>query len=175
MCADTRKICACAPSLKPLLHQPILNFTSLLSSKFSRISSNRSPMTSRSRTPKQSSSGAKSSKTSPLKIPFIRHGILPSAQDSVWDGDEEYGMLPQRLAHGEKDGSVTVSATRGDTDRDRAWPIREPPTLGEAGRKPTLEIMKSSCVDQEVSYISTGSKESSTKDEATRSNEESDR
>ena len=67
-------------------------------------------------------------------------------------------MLPPRLARSEKDSAVTISATRSDTinDRDRTWPIREPPvtTLGEAGRKPTLEIMKSSCVDQEVSYIS---------------------
>ena len=95
-------------------------------------------------------------------------------------------MLPPRIARGEKDNNsaVTISATRSDTnnDRDRTWPIREPPvtTLGEAGRKPTLEIMKSSCVDQEVSYISrTRSRQdstgSSTKAGAKRSNEEPDR
>ncbi|USW48445.1 hypothetical protein Slin15195_G017640 [Septoria linicola] len=154
---DLAVICACAPSLKPILHKPIARLTSKLSSKFSKGSSQRSPMTSHSRTPLPGSSNAtKSTKSSMLKRPFTRHGVLPSAQDSVWDGDEEYGMLDLDQSQAEKNRDAFVTAaSNSETNLNPAWPIPEPPRPGAADRRPALEIMKQRTVDQQVSYIST--------------------
>lgn len=86
----------------------------------------------------------------------------PAGQDSVWDGDEDYGML--RLDPMEKNGVMsaathTTTAITHDNDNNEAntggaWPARKsfPPRLG-ISRQPTLEILKQQSVDQEISYL----------------------
>ena len=146
-------ICACAPALKPLLHQPIASITSKISSICSKSSSARSPSASRN-VQEQQGSGSET-RSSIWKFPFRRRDT--SAKDSVWDGDEEYGMLRLDSQHPEKDGVTSVSIMPGNRDDDAItpWPTRLPSRKGALTptRAPTLEIMKRQSIEQEVSYL----------------------
>lgn len=161
---DISQICACAPALKPLLHKPFKRMTSKISSKISSLRSNSNHSSNNA----QVNSNQTTSRRSAFKFPFAKR----SGGESVWDGEEEYGML--RLAEKEGRTHTTTSQVAAATDleaqnhggfisalslpgKERGTPTRMPSHLG---------ILKSQSVDQEVSYLSPQGTNESTRNDS---------
>ncbi|KXS99627.1 hypothetical protein AC578_9934 [Pseudocercospora eumusae] len=143
---DIAVICACAPALKPLLHVRISRVTSKLSEKLSFKSSRGS---SRSRA---ASRGTLTSSMGKSKSSLFGTPLRKSPADSVWEGDDEYGMLEMLRSYPEKNTvvSATATATHGE-DEITPWSTAEPPG-NKPVRKPTLEIMKRQSVEMSVDH-----------------------
>lgn len=74
--------------------------------------------------------------------------------DSLWDGEEEYGIL--KRAEEKHANTAVVSAGSVGGDEILEMEMRECGKNGRPGmpkRTPTLEILKRQSVDQEVSYL----------------------
>lgn len=126
------------------------------SSISSKLSSLRSSIHHTNLPPNRSNQTNKSSRST-FKFPFAKR----SGGESIWDGEEEYGML--RLA--EKEGATTTSTAQvaaldleaqnnGGFMSALSFPGGSGKRTGGPTRMPShLGIMKSQSVDQEVSYL----------------------
>lgn len=130
-------------SLPALIHRPIARITNVISSK---ISSLRSPTSSR-RTQNSSSTASGPQ----------NHFRMRQQNDSVWDGDSSHGMLRlERDCEKDRIEAVHLNDFGNDVDSRSGsslggiWTGRRP---APASRLPTLEIIKSQSVDQEISYV----------------------
>ncbi|SMY24383.1 unnamed protein product [Zymoseptoria tritici ST99CH_1A5] len=146
---DVAVICACAPALKPLIHQPIARMTSIISMTFGSL---RSPDSSRHDPNSSSVLSARSNKSSPFRF--------RQQNDSVWDGDSGYGMLrvdrdcekdPMQAVH--LAGSENDLRTKNEGVFGGMWGARKPSAATAGTRLPPLEIIKRQSVDQEISYV----------------------
>ena len=153
------QICACAPAWKSLLQQPIVNISTRVSSK---LSSFRSPSHSEATpgsTPLSSSNG-KSSIFNPLrslprwqitKLEFEKDDT-PSSRQSAQDIEKGVRDPVEKAVEGPETGS---QQDIGGKDFRHAEVVLED-SLSQTSRSvtPTLQIMKSQCVEQEVMHIS---------------------
>ncbi|EME48664.1 hypothetical protein DOTSEDRAFT_67641 [Dothistroma septosporum NZE10] len=143
---DVGVICACAPALKPLLHKPLSRVSSLVTSKVSSLRT----LGTAPKTPKDLSSSTRSTKST-FRPPFARR----SYGDSIWDGDEEYGILRHEREGGEK-GPIAVHVPQCEQDIDSRTSMIRSRTIyqrpGGPRRQPTLEIIKTQEIEQ-VSYL----------------------
>lgn len=119
--------------------------SSLVTSKLSSLKT----LGAAPKTPKTVSNSTRSTKST-FRPPFAKR----SGGDSVWDGDEEYGML--RLDRdGTEKGPTAVHVPQSEQDIEsrtsiiRQWSNKHP---GGPRRQPTLEIMKTQEIEQ-VSYV----------------------
>lgn len=141
---DVGVICACAPALKPLLHKPMSRVSSLVTSKLSSLRT----LGAAPKIPKDLSKSTRSTKST-FRPPFAKR----SGGDSIWDGDEEYGMLRLDRDGTEKGPTAVyvpdnVREVESRTSIIRQWSNKRP---GAPRRQPTLEIMKTQEIEQ-VSY-----------------------
>jgi len=141
---DVAVMCACAPALKPLLRKPISSLTSKISSL--RSSHHTDPSAAAAGQTPANSTG----RSSRLRFyPFHKK----SGGDSIWDGEEEYGMLKQReLEKGGAGSSVTRTLTT--TTLGGSGELLEM-TDSKMERKgpPPLEILKRQSVDQTFELV----------------------
>ncbi|KAF2771064.1 hypothetical protein EJ03DRAFT_44847 [Teratosphaeria nubilosa] len=156
---DLAVICACAPSWKSLLKQPLINCSLRISSKISSIRSPHHSQHSQTSTTYSSSNG-KSSIFKPLRSAAWPHISKPDSEkerssSSRWPSSQDLEKgLHDPVELGAEGHQIETRADAGARDfrhsqlcmdDDEICP-RSPPT-------PTLRIMKRQSVEQECTYI----------------------
>lgn len=131
------QICACAPALKPLLHQPILRITSRISTKLSSVL--------RSRGSNSQTSSNKNSSTSTSHRNAFRFAQGES------QGDEEYGML-QRSQHSDK-SAIEIAYIPADAAEERGAGLNPWSSRRSSAHLPPFHIVKRQSLEQEISYF----------------------
>ncbi|CAK3894328.1 unnamed protein product [Lecanosticta acicola] len=141
---DVAVICACAPALKHILHQPLSRLSSQISAG---ISSLHSSVRGGTTVPRPTHS---SNATNRSVRPFRK-----KSGDSLWDAHEEYKTLKRMEAKQQQMTATTVSCHVSPSAEHEIHELPPPPPQRPDApkRTPTLEIIKMQSVDQEISYL----------------------